>query len=238
MRCWPRSAEHWRPPVRFAWAAALACGVAAAPAWGAGGAHVVDDASIEDPGTCHVETWTTRQDRHGGLLVAVPACTPKALPRLEIGGFIVHGWAPGDRATSVGLAGKLNLRQEETGVGIAIDGSLGYSADCSRIETASVIVPVTIPLNGKIHLNLDAGWQWVRTGGTHDAFVGGQVEADIGRDFSLMGEMFTRTIDKPGGQVGLRWTPHQGKVDVDLVIGRYVDGVTPSAVTLGLTVRI
>jgi hypothetical protein len=38
-------------------------------------------------------------------------------------------------------------------------------------------------------------------------------------------------------KVGLRWNPRVGDVDVDLSAGRYVDGASPRAFTLGLTIR-
>ncbi len=243
MPCWPRSADRgtWRAgqtlhlalPIATVW-----CATAGMPAWCAGGAHVVDDSSVEEPGGCHFENWITRQGRRAGLLVVAPACTPRALPNLEVGGFVLHDRTPGSRATSLGFTGKLTLRPEEKGVGVALNANFSYSADSARIETANVIVPLTIPLGSKVRINVDTGWQWVRTGSTHALFVGGQLEADVGHDLSLMVESFTRTIDKPGGQIGLRWTPHQGKVDFDLILGRYVDGVTPTAVTFGLTIRL
>lgn len=211
--------------------------LASAPGVCAGGAHVVDDSAVEDPGTCHFENWLSLLRHGAGLFNISPACTPRALPRLELGGAVTHSWSRTDGATLVGLTTKFNLRPEEKELGVALSGSLGLSADHGRLESASLIVPFTIPAGDRLRFNLDTGWQWLR-GQTHALFIGAQTEIAATRDLSLMVEGFARTINKPGGQVGLRWTPHQGKVDLDLIAGRHVDGVGANQVTLGLTVRI
>jgi len=41
----------------------------------------------------------------------------------------------------------------------------------------------------------------------------------------------------PGGQAGLRWVTDRGRIDVDLLAGRRIDGTSASAVTVGLTIR-
>lgn len=56
-------------------------------------------------------------------------------------------------------------------------------------------------------------------------------------DVSLMAEVFGRDGDPMGSQVGVRWTPGAGDVDVDLLYGRRLDGSTPRTVTLGVTFR-
>lgn len=64
--------------------------LAAGPAFAAGGEHVIDDAAVETPGTCHLESWVTLSSG-GGLVNSAPACTRKAWPNLELGGFVAHG---------------------------------------------------------------------------------------------------------------------------------------------------
>lgn len=209
--------------------------LAAGPAFAAGGAHVVDDAAVEAPGTCHLESWVTRSSGGQWLVNSAPACTRQVMPDLEIGGFVSHAWSGSAADTVIGLTPKLNLRSEERGIGIGIATSVGYGIDRGRFETASVILPVTIPAGSRLRFNLNSGWQWSRAG--HDLFVGGQVELALKRNLGLMAEGFTRDRGKAGGQTGLRWTTGKGQVDVDLLAGRYVDGVTPTALTLGITVR-
>ncbi len=139
--------------------------------------------------------------------------------------------------TLIGLSPKLMLRSEGRGIGIGIATSVGYGVDRGRFETASVVVPVTIPAGDALRFNLNAGWQWTRAGHRHDLFVGAQAEIAIRKNLNLMVETFTRDEGKVGGQAGLRWTVAGGAVDLDLIGGRYVDGGTRSAVTFGITIR-
>ncbi|MCP1470688.1 hypothetical protein J3E64_002381 [Sphingobium sp. OAS761] len=209
----------------------------ATPALAAGGADVVDDAAVETPGTCHLESWVTLNDEKGGIINSAPACTRKAWPNLELGGFVAHGWTHDSDDTVIGLSPKLVLRSEDRGVGIGIATSLGYGIDRRRFETASIIVPVTISACRIVRFNLNAGWQWTRADHRHDLFVGAQAEVAATRNLNLMVEAFTRDHDKAGGQARLRWTVAGGAVDLDLIGGRYVDGATPSAITFGVTIR-
>lgn len=216
--------------------AATLCGFAT-PAAASGGEHVVDDATVETPGTCHLESWVTVHGRERGLLNLSPACTRRAWPRLEIGGAFQHSW-DGSSLTTFGPALKYNLRPVETGLGVALVTSGAMDLKSGKIETASVIVPVTISANDHVRFNLNGGWTYSRTGGPrHAAFYGAQVEIQVARDFSLMGEAFARGSGPAGAQAGLRWTPRGGRLDVDLVVGRRIDGVNPRSISLGLTLR-
>lgn len=81
-------------------------------------------------------------------------------------------------------------------------------------------------------------WHYLRAHPRQNqAFVGAQIEADIARDLTVMAEAFTRDEGRPGAQVGLRWNPNRGNVDVDLLSGWRTDGVTPWTITLGVTIR-
>lgn len=209
----------------------------AGPALAAGGAHFIDDAAVETPGSCHLESWVTHSRSGEGFVNSAPACTRLTWPNLELGGFVAHNWTNGADETVIGLSPKLVLRSEERGVGIGIATSVGYGIDRKRIEAASLAVPVTIPAGEKLRFNLNAGWLWARAGRHHDVFVGAQAEVAVGTRLNLMVETFTRNRGKMGGQAGLRWTVAGGAVDLDLIGGRFVDGTTPMSVTFGVTIR-
>ncbi len=98
-------------------------------------------------------------------------------------------------------------------------------------------MPVTIPAGEKLRFNLNAGWLWARADHRHDMFVGAQAEIALRKNLNLMVENFTRDEGKVGGQAGLRWTVGNGAVDLDLIGGRYVDGVTRNAISFGVTIR-
>jgi hypothetical protein len=203
-----------------------------------GGAHFIDDATVETPGVCHLESWVTGYDGERGLLNSSPACTSMALPRLEIGGAITHFWDSTDD-THVGPALKLKLLAVESGFGLGLVGAAGWSVRYGNLHTASIIVPATIDISERVRMNFNAGWLYgVMSERRQTYFVGAQMEAEIVRDLSLMVETFGRGYGHVGAQVGLRWNPGGGWFDLDVLAGRWIDGVSPEAVTLGLTARI
>lgn len=208
-----------------------------APALAAGGAHVVDDAAVETPGTCHAENWLTAASSRSGVANISPACTRIAWPNLELGGAYAHAWADGRGGSLISLTPKLVLRSEDTGVGVGVAGSVSYGLGRSRLEAASLTVPVTVAASERIRLNFNIGWQWFRMTDSHDLFVGAQAEIGLNDKLNLMIEAFTRDKGNAGGQLGLRWTPGKGNVDIDLLLGRYLDGATRNAITLGITLR-
>lgn len=207
------------------------------PAVAAGGPHMIDDSEVETPGDCHAEGWVARSSYGQWHASGGAGCTPEALPTVELGAFASHSSSPGSSDTLVGLTPKLTLRPAVSGLGLALAGALGYGLDRSRLEAAALIGAVTVPAGDRLTLNLNGGWGWSETGHGHDLFVGAQAEFAAGPDVTLMAEAFTRDHGRAGAQAGLRWNPGGGRVDVDLLAGRYLDGATPTSVTLGLTVR-
>lgn len=222
------------PGAAFAASVTLCAGVAQA----SGNEHIIDDAAVETPGVCHLEGWVTRFGPRNGLVNLSPACTRKIWPNLEIGGAVQHAWADRASDTTVGPALKYVLRSEDTGLGVGVIGAGAWSLKSGRLETASLIAPVTFHVNDRLRINLNAGWSHVRADTKRDAaFYGAQAEVGVAGDVTLMVETFRRDGGKTGGQLAVRWNPGGGRFDLDLVAGRRVDGETPRAVTLGVTVR-
>jgi hypothetical protein len=203
----------------------------------AGGAHVVEDSEPEEPGQCHVDTWVARQGRHDGSVVVSPACTFAGLPRLELSAAVQRGWGD-DRDTLAGPGFKYNLLPASDGVGLALAGGGVWSTRDGHADNAWLVVPLTVPLTDawKVHLNAGLAYTHDR-GRRHQSFVGAQVEYALTSQVSLMAEVFDRDGDPLGSQAGLRWTPGQGDVDIDLLYGRRLDVGTARTVTLGVTFR-
>jgi len=222
---------------RLPWIVLPATLLAPDAAFAAGGAHVIDDSEVEAAGDCHLETWITGSSDDHWLGNAGVGCTPATIPTLELGGAVVHARSPGSDETLVGVMPKLNLRPANSGIGVAVAGSLVYGADRSRLEAASLIAAVTVPAGESLRFNLNGGWVWSETGPGSELFAGAQVEWQVGPGLGLMVEGFARNHGKAGAHAGVRWTSGDGRIDLDLLAGRYVDGATPTSVTLGVTIR-
>ncbi len=217
--------------------AAMLAATLADPALAAGGAHIVDDAEVETPGVCHLDLWATRLSGNTGVLVAAPACTPKRLPNLEIGGSLVHTYPGRVRDFSVGPSLKWELRPPSRGLGIAVEGYATWSSRTSRVESAGLIVPFSVDATNWLRLNANVGYLWTRTGDVRSAFLGGQALVQMTPRLGVMGEVFYRDPgSKVGVQSGVRWTPRPW-LDIDLLGAHRVDGSTPDAFTLGITIR-
>lgn len=229
-------AVHRAPPA-LALVLVLPAALGAAPAWAAGNGHVVDDAAVTDPGTCAIESWVTRSSGDTGVLNVAPICTRAAWPNLELAGFVAHGWEPGGSETVIGISPKLKLRDESRGLGLGLLATAGYSIDRAKVTGVSLIGLATLPLGSRLRVHLNGGWQYFRLARNTDLFVGAQAELAVTKRLTLMVEGFTRDREKPGGQIGVRWARPDGRFDIDLMAGRYLDGVTRDAVTLGVTLR-
>lgn len=225
--------------------------LAATAAWAEGGAHVVDDSEVETAGHCHLEVWGTYLGPKANLANFGPGCTSRALPDFEVGGFLqpsrsTGAAAAGSQASGVGSGGvdvllgpalKYTFRHDATGLGLAAEGGFTYDATLGRMEAGTVLAAVTLTPFKRLRVNLDAGPQYIAADRRVEAFLGAQAELDLGRNVSLMLEHFGRNRGYAGDQAGLRWTPHNGNVDFDLLAGRRIDGVARRAFTLGVTFR-
>jgi hypothetical protein len=212
-------------------------------AWAAGGAQIVDDSEVVDPGTCQLETWVTGYDTvgGGGYANATNTCTLSSLPRLEFGLQFQHLWYA-DILGSDQLLGpslKVNLIPQDTGVGLGLAFNGGVNMATGLFELGTLIVPVSIPLNDKARINLNAGWSFIRVGQFQNAlFYGAQIESKIGwEEVSLMLEVFGREPGFTGAQMGLRWRPNDGPIEFDLLAGSFFDTVNAKFFTVGITFR-
>ncbi|MSP76259.1 MAG: hypothetical protein EXR12_09000 [Rhodospirillaceae bacterium] len=210
-------------------------------AWAAGGAQIVDDSEVVDPGTCQLETWITRFDGAGGYANATNTCTLSSLPRLEFGLQFQHYWYR-DTIGSDQLLGpslKVNLIPQDTGVGLGLAFNGGVDMRTGEFELGTLLVPVSIPLGERTRINLNAGWSFIRIAEFQNAlFYGAQIETKIGwEEISLMLEVFGRQPGFTGAQMGVRWRPNDGPLEFDLLAGSFFDTVNAKFFTVGVTFR-
>lgn len=215
----------------------LLCMAPAQAARAAGGAHVVDDAEVETPGVCHFENWYTHYGAGRGLVNSDVGCTLKAVQHVEINGAVQHIWDRAAATTYVSPSVKLALRPATAGgIGIAASGTATFDLDSGRLDSFALTAPLTHALSPKLRAHANLGYQWARTGERNAFFWGAQLDLQASDTLALMGELFGLDSGPAGVQAGLRWTPEPW-IDVDLLAGRHVDGASPRALTLGITIR-
>ncbi|MBD3732603.1 MAG: hypothetical protein IE934_07805 [Sphingopyxis sp.] len=206
------------------------------PAMAAGGAHGVDDAAVEQPGSCHLESWVS--DLGGGdrLINLSPACTPLALPAVEIGGAFQQAGTRGDHRWLAGPALKWTARESGDGPAIGLAGSVLIDLRSGHLDNAALFVPVTFRPADTVTINLNAGGGHSRGEGAHMLY-GAQIDFAAGKGVAVMAEIFGRPDRPPTLQAGARWTFDRDRIDLDLIAGRQGGAGGNGSITFGFTIR-
>jgi hypothetical protein len=204
----------------------------------AGNAHIVDDADVETPGTCHVELWSSTSLNGEGYANAAPACTLESLPFVELGAAYQHYWGQSFAGPVFGPQIKVRFSAPEAAVGLGVGLNSSVNLNTGDYEAGSIIGLMSIPIDKRVNFHVNAGWSFLKYVERQNAFFyGAQFEIKAIGDVLLMVETFGRLSSSAGAQFGLRYTPNDGPLDFDLMVGSYFDQVNPQFITFGLTVR-
>jgi hypothetical protein len=204
----------------------------------AGGAFAVDDAGVDEPGACKVEAWTSFARNDDFIGVVAPACVVSLGRPVDLGVQVDRSRSGGEWGTGLSLKAKTAIvpRADDGPFGMAIVGGVGL--DLTARETAEwfVNVPVTLRIAEPFLINLNVGA--LRDQIEHRNFLtwGAGFEFSFAERFTLIGEVFGQSSERPGAQVGLRYTPHD-KVDFDLIYGRNLSGERADWITFGVNLR-
>ena len=220
--------------------------IAASEARAAGGAFLVDDAAVDDPFACKVESSVSLGSNQTFLGVTTPACVLPFFKPTEIGVNIIRTRAPeGVWGTAVLPKAKMNILPVETGkFGLAIAMGSAFNVLTGEYTGSFVNVPVTYTFSDAFKVNLNAGWIYERPNDQHFASYGAGFEWVALKHITLIGEVFgvvtqhpeARTVVDPRFQAGIRITPID-TVDFDVIYGRNIGGENANWITVGLNVR-
>jgi hypothetical protein len=226
----------------------------AAPAVAAGGAFAVDDAAVDEPGACKVESWMAFASNQDFIGVISPACVANLGRPVELGVAYQRSRADGEWGSTLGLKAKTNIIPVETGK-IGVGFSIGVPTDLltRQITGFSATIPLTFQVSEMFKLNANLGWLYERTN-NHLSWLtwGAGFEWQFVPKLTLIGEAFGQlgnlpmvdpgdplppnSIREPRVQAGLRFTPVEA-LDLDLIFGRNITGENASWVTLGANIR-
>jgi hypothetical protein len=231
----------------------VCCAFIAYQAHAAGGAFAVDDAGVDEPGACKVESWASFSSRSHFMGSVTPACVVGIGKGLEIGGQFQRSRSDGEWATDGVVKAKYNILPIETGRwGVAISGGVGVDLLTGQTSSFFVNVPLTYQFTKEFRVNLNAGYLRERADRLDWFTWGAGLEWDFAEKFTTLVEVFGQagklpevapgdppapeTIRQPRAQAGLRYRPVE-QVDVDFIYGRNITGENAHWVTLGLNVR-
>lgn len=211
----------------------------------AGGAFVVDDAAIDDPGACKVESSASFAGNRDFVGMSTPACVVQFFKPVELGLIVLRTRQDGEWGTSVVPKAKMNILPVETGkFGLAISGGSSFDVLTGEYTGSFVNIPVTYQFSDAFKVNVNGGWIYERGNNLHLATYGAGLEWIPVKPFTILAEVFgvagapgpTKSSREPRFQAGLRVTPID-TVDFDVIYGRNIGGENANWITLGMNVR-
>jgi hypothetical protein len=214
----------------------------------AGGAYAVEDAEVDDPGACKVESWlsaASNQDRIGS---ARAGCVFDFGRPVEISPLFQRARSNGVWGSELTLEIKTNFLPTGVGkLGLALQGGPIFDLTTEQVAGGFAVVPATYEFSEQFKINLMVGWSYDREPRWHWLTWGAAFEWKFaeGTPLTLIGEVFGQTghrdpaqpkLHEPRAQIGIRYTPVE-TVDFDVIYGRNITGENANWITVGLNVR-
>ena len=209
-----------------------------------GGAFVVDNAEITTLNTCQVESWAAFARNRDLTVSTTPACTINVVRPVEFSAQFQRARGGPAWLTSVTLQAKTILLPTEP-MKLGISGGRTFDLINDQVMQSFVNVPATFDVNEQVRINANVGHLRDHVANFHWLTWGASLEWDFARSVTLVTELFglvgRRPFDQPAVtdprlQTGLRFKPSE-QVDIDLIYGHNVTGVSTHWITLGLNVR-
>lgn len=231
-----------RRMLRSSWVVAACIGVlfAGNEARAAGGAYAVDDAGVEEPGACKIESWLAYASNRDLTAVTAPACVINIFRPVEVGFAVERSRAGGEWGTGLGLHAKTNLVPVTTGgVGVAVNFVTSFDLLTGDHADVGVVVPFTYQPIAPLNINVNLGWLWDRIADIHFFTWGVGADWKVNDRIMLIAEVFGMAgsgAPDPAVQAGIRFTPMEW-FDIDVIYGRNLNDDNENWITVGLNVR-
>jgi hypothetical protein len=239
-----------RLPARAALPLGILLGLMLAPtaAQAAGGAYAVEDAEVDRPGACKVESWASFADNRDRSGVVSFGCVFDLGRPVELNPQFDRSRSGGVWGTEFTFQAKTNILPVEQGkIGLAIQGGPTFDLVNRQSTGGFITIPATYEFNERFKINVNAGWSYDREPNWHWATWGAGFEWKFwdGKPLTLIGEVYGQfghrdpeqpSLTDPRAQVGLRYTPVEN-VDFDVIYGRNIGGENANWITVGLNVR-
>ena len=215
----------------------LLCLLSSLRAVHADGAFAVEDAEVDEPGRCKVESWTAFANTRDFIGVVAPACVFNLGRPVEIAVPIARVRSEREWSTDLVLEAKTPIIPFDDGskFGVALVGGVGFNLTRGDTVAAFANVPFSYQATEALRLDLNLG---VLRNLVEDRTVftwGAGASLAVTEQVSLIAGAFGFGR-KTGAQVGIRYTPHE-KIDFDLSYARNLEGDRADWVTFGINLR-
>jgi hypothetical protein len=204
----------------------------------AGGAFSVDNAGVDDAGTCKVEAWTSFSHRHDFVGAVAPACAISLGQVVEFGVQYDRLKFAGEWASGLLLKAKTAIvpLTEDARFGIAISGGTALALPSGETVAWFFNAPLSFRLADPLQINVHLGGLWDRIADESRFTWGVGFEFSLSEPLTVIGEVFSVAARTTGAQIGLRYTPHE-KIDFDFIYGHNLAGEKADWLTLGMNIR-
>jgi len=210
----------------------------ASSARAAGGAYLVDDYEVLEPGQCQIETWATFARNRERSFVAAPSCTPAALPWLQVGVGFERSGMTGDWASASELTLKASIVPiERFGVGVGLAANLVYDHTERRKGGGSAIAIFTLEPIQRTRLHLNVGYERDHIAQRDFGLWGVGASIEPIDNLAFIAEASGRSDGQRVVQAGVRPTFFDGRVDVDFIVGRRFKVDPTTWFTVGAAIR-
>jgi hypothetical protein len=197
---------------------------------------MVDDAGVDDPGRCKVESWASFANNRDFIGVVAPACVVNLGRPVEFGASLGRVRSDGVWSTDLVLKAKTPIVPLDEGkFGIALVGGAGFNLTQGETAAAFVSMPVSFQVSEPLRINLNVGALHNIIDDRTLFTWGAGAFLSITQQVALVAETFGFD-DETGAQLGVRYTPHE-KIDFDLIYGRNLTGERADWVTFGVNLR-
>ncbi len=227
--------------------------IGATQAHAAGGAYAVDDAEIDAPGSCKIDSWVAFASNNEFGAVVAPACVVKLGIPVELGGEVGRSRADDIWGTGGAVSAKINLIPvDKHAFGLGLAAGNGWDLITGTHSGSFITVPATVALSDEFRLNFNIGWQFNGTTRLNYLTWGAGFEWNFVKPLKLIGEVYglagnlpsvepgdppsPNSIREPRTQLGLRYTPFDN-VDFDVIWGRNIGGENAHWITTGINLR-
>jgi hypothetical protein len=229
--------------------AALVCVLlASSEVHAAGGAYAVEDAEVEEPGECKVESWLSAADNRDRVGVVSAGCVFNLGRPVELNPQFERARSGGVWSTEFTFQAKTNILPTGVGkLGLAVQGGPSFDLRNGENTGGFVTLPATYEFSETFKINVNVGWAYDREPDWHWFTWGAGFEWKFVEDkpLTLIGEVFGQlghrdrdepALHRPRAQIGLRYTPVK-TVDFDVIYGRNINGENAHWITAGVNVR-
>ena len=211
---------------------------------GNAGPLYVEDADIDQAGSCKAQSWASLAGRYGFLGVTAAGCALNIGRPVEFEIEFERQRSGKEWGSEMGLEAKTALWKADN-VAVAVQWGAAFDLVSHRPASLFVRTPVSVEMTDRLQLNFNAGWRYEQEDRLNWLLYGAGFQWKFAEPLALVGEIFGQAAQRdaeqpnaprPRTQLGVRYQP-EAQLRFDLLYGNNITGSGGHGITLGVTFR-